>query len=376
MVTTNYPAKRYTGPKPWMDYDWLYDQYVIKDRRTLDIANEFGCKQNTIQCWLLKHGIKKEITTRHHEPKHQYERADYLRHNHIDLHKSMSEIARENGVSSSTIQANLKKNGIDYWRETPHTKFTDADIDLMVKLYIDCDMSANKLSEIFHTDHNTIIRQLRRRGIETRGIVAAQYAANGKKMHPDLLDKELLQSMHWDCGMSCKEIGSLYGVDAGTVRRQMHRIGLKTKTNAESKIGLMIGDKHPNWKGGLSSLNELLREYFHTNQAPVIAKRDSYTCQLCGATHTVLHVHHVRPFVEIVTEICDEHPNLNVDNPDDRQELYQIITSDSRFLDENNLITFCKDCHYYLIHDYTRKTISSQASYEEGSETIPKGSTS
>ena len=53
-------------------------------------------------------------------------------------------------------------------------------------------------------------------------------------------------------------------------------------------------------------------------------------------------------------------------------ELYDIITHDSRFLDEDNLITFCRDCHFFEIHNYDRKTISSQASSEEGSETIPE----
>lgn len=60
---------------------------------------------------------------------------------------------------------------------------------------------------------------------------------------------------------------------------------------------------------------------------------------------------------------------LNPNNVSDRLELYHIITKDKRFLDENNLITFCKDCHFYKIHNYN-KTISSQASQEEGSETI------
>ena len=55
----NYPKNRYTGPKPWKDREWLYQQYVVLDRSTEEIAQEYGCKQNTIQCWLLKHKIKK-----------------------------------------------------------------------------------------------------------------------------------------------------------------------------------------------------------------------------------------------------------------------------------------------------------------------------
>lgn len=368
----SYPKTRYTGPKPWMDKDWLYEQYVIKDRRTADIAAEFGCKPNTINCWLIKHNIKKEITTHHHEPKHQYELHDYLYEQHIVLHKSMAEIARENGVSGDTIRYNLKKNEITPWQTVPHTDFTDQEINSIVEMYCNQKMSANEISKRFDTDHGTIIRQLRNRGIETRGLVDAQYAANGTEMPEDLKDPELLYKLHWADGMSCKDIGQQYGVDAGTVRRQMNRIGVRTKTNAESKIGLMIGDKHPNWKGGITPLNLLLREFFHTNQVPKIAERDHYICQLCGKTHVPLHVHHIEGFSSIVSEICAEYPDLLPDNPKDRMTLYNIITHDQRFLDEDNLITFCRDCHFFKIHNYDRKTISSQASNEEGSETIPE----
>ena len=42
----------------------------------------------------------------------------------------------------------------------------------------------------------------------------------------------------------------------------------------------------------------------------------------------------------------------------------KIIISDKRFLDENNLITYCKNCHLYIIYGYD-KTIRSEASDEE-----------
>ena len=42
----------------------------------------------------------------------------------------------------------------------------------------------------------------------------------------------------------------------------MHDLGLKTRNTAESKVGVMVGNKHPNWKGGVTNLTPLLREYF------------------------------------------------------------------------------------------------------------------
>ena len=107
---------RYTGPKPWMNYEWLYHQYVELDRSTQEIADEFGCKQNTIQCWLLKHGIKKEIKTRKRKEVHQYQNKEYLYNEHIVKKRPISEIARENNVSEDTIRYQLEKHGIDHWR--------------------------------------------------------------------------------------------------------------------------------------------------------------------------------------------------------------------------------------------------------------------
>lgn len=33
---------------------------------------------------------------------------------------------------------------------------------------------------------------------------------------------------------------------------------------------------------------------------------------------------------------------------------WYIAINDKRFLDLNNLITYCKDCHYYKIHKYKK----------------------
>lgn len=361
-----------------MNKDWLYKEYIVKDRSSSEIAKEYGCTQNTIQCWLLKHGIKKQITTHNIVRNKPYQQYEFLYEQHIILNKSMATIARECGVSSDTIRANLKRCGINPQSHQHKTKYTEADEDLMIKLYCEDHISAYKIAMIFNTDHNTIIRHLSGRGIKIRDMQEAQFIANNKEIPDEFDDAELLRKLHWDDNMSCKDIGQMIGVDAGTIRRQMKRLGVPTKNVAQSKIGQLIGDKHPNWRGGITPLNLLLREYFHTNIAPVVAKRDGYTCQLCGKTHTILNVHHITSFSEIVSDIRSEHPDLDPNNVDDRIELYKIITADQRFLDESNLITFCKDCHYNLIHEWkfkNHKTISSQANKLEGSETIPKGST-
>lgn len=233
----------------------------------------------------------------------------------------------------------------------------------IIELYTQQNLSSVEIGQILNRGHATIQRVLRRRNVPLRSLSEAQFAKINKEPDIRLFDSEWLYKQHWELNKSCKDIGADLGVDADTVRRHMNKLGISTKTNSESKLGLMVGEIHPNWKGGITSLKNLLREYFQVNLAPIAAKRDNYTCQLCGKTHTILHIHHIIGFMDIVYEILSEHPDLDTNNSEDKQVLYNIITNDDRFNDINNLITYCKECHYYKIHQYQcKKTISSQAS--------------
>ena len=151
----NYPKQRYTGEKPWMNKDWLYEQYITLDRSSKDIADEYGCKQNTIQCWLLKHGIKKQITTHNITPKHEYETYEYLYDNFILKHKMISEIAQEANTTIDTITYHLKK--FNLWVRSKRNGYTKEEEDLMIKLYCEDKLSANQISKVFHTSHRVII---------------------------------------------------------------------------------------------------------------------------------------------------------------------------------------------------------------------------
>lgn len=75
------------------------------------------------------------------------------------------------------------------------------------------------------------------------------------------------------------------------------------------------------------------------------AKRDSYTCQKCGKTHTILNVHHKKHFADVVNDIIAEYPDIDYNNESGKIKMYDIISKDERFLDLDNLITLCKECH-------------------------------
>ena len=179
-------------------------------------------------------------------------------------------------------------------------KRTDVETEQkVIDLYFNENLSSVEIGKILNLVCKTVQRIIKRNGFETRTLSASQFAKINKEPDIRLFDKDWLQEQHLIKNKTCKDIGKELGVDAGTVRRHMKKLGISTKTNSESKVGLMVGENHPNWKGGISPLKLLLREYTQVNIAPMAAKRDNYTCQLCGKSHTVLHAHHIIPFNNI-----------------------------------------------------------------------------
>ena len=83
-------------------------------------------------------------------------------------------------------------------------------------------------------------------------------------------------------------------------------------------IGLLILDKNPNWKGGLSKLPYAFE--FTKELKESIRKRDNYTCQKCGIKQKLLTGYHKKLSIH---HIDYDKNNCSIDN----------------------LITLCKKCN-------------------------------
>lgn len=358
----NYPKHRYTGEHPWTNKDWLYKEYITKDKSTKEISTEYGCKANTIQCWLAKFGIKKELVHHHRRITKQYQTYEYLHEEYEIKQRSMRSIAIENDVSGDTIKRWLIKYSIPTNRFDEHILSDEQDAQIAA-LYVNDKLSPLNLAKMYECSIRAIKTALIRKGVSIRSHRESQYALLGKTIDDidqRIYDKDWLYTMHIVERKSVKEIAKMTGVQPITIYKQAHLFGIQTRNNSQSKVGLMVGEKHPNWKGGISPLNILLREYVQCNLNPIVAKRDAYTCQMCGATRACLNIHHKIPFSQIVQQIISEHPDLSV--LDNKQELYGIVVADCRFNDIDNLITYCKECHI-KIHNKHIKSISSQVNY-------------
>ena len=88
--------------------------------------------------------------------------------NHVELGKSIPELAAENNVSYDTIRYFLIKFGIEIQKVNQHKFKTEEEIKQIINLYCNEKKSANEISKMFGTSHSVIIRILKENNIEIR----------------------------------------------------------------------------------------------------------------------------------------------------------------------------------------------------------------
>lgn len=124
----------------------------------------------------------------------------------------------------------------------------------------------------------------------------------------------------WICECDCKKIVSID--ETSLEKGDTKSCGCLNKELASQRSYITFKnqkrEKHPQWKGGITDQNKLLRnsnEYEFWRKK--VFERDNYTCQCCGSKKNKLNSHHKYNF--------SEYPSL-------------------RF-DINNGITLCEQCH-------------------------------
>lgn len=91
-----------------------------------------------------------------------------------------------------------------------------------------------------------------------------------------------------------QEIADQFGIHRSAIRYQMRINGIPARDRSESRIGRMVGEKNPSWKGGVA-------DWDYAAGWKVIARkirdRDEWTCRSCGEQRKrwghYLHVHHI-----------------------------------------------------------------------------------
>jgi len=260
-------------------------------------------------------------------------------------------IAEQLGVGRKAVDRKIKELGLVRPRSMmSREQYDDSKDKRIVELY-NCGNSPNEIAEIVGLSRCSVKNHLKHCEIVLRDISNGLFLHNGKKFPEELKNYETLYDMYVVQRLSKKDIAETFNVAPSVINRCLKLYNIHVRGDSEAKFGLMKGETHPNWKGGRTSLYARLREFFGVHQTQEVLKRDHYKCQMCGSEHK-LQVHHIRHFKNIFEEILSEHKDLSL--KDNENELYDIITKDDRFNDLENLITYCKECHLYKVHNYKK----------------------
>lgn len=327
--------------------EYFIQEYLVNKKTREQLAKENGVSVATIKTHLYEKRVVRPPLIAENE----------LRRMYIDEKKTMKEIAKELGHDRNAVARAIKAYGIE--RENHYVQYNDTLDDEWISLYLDEGLSTFEIAKRFNCSHNTVKKHLRRCGIDIRDMSDAQRISHNLDILPcEVQDYDTMHALYVDQHLSLKDLGSKYDCAPHAIRKRLTKLGINIRSISEDMMGKYVGDKHPNWNGGITSLDMRLREYFETNLAPLCRKRDHFKCRMCGSKRN-LHCHHIVKFSTIVNNLVQQHPEL--DPVENVNELYDIIVHDPDFLSIDNLVTLCKDCHLYKVHGY-KKTISSQAS--------------
>ena len=312
--------------------EWLYEEYVIKNRSRSELAAECGLTLAGFKSVLVKYDIKKE---EFHVDPNEVARL-------LDDGKSVEDIMRVFDCGKTTIYRIMKKNNLHINYKPVYKEYDDSRDELMCSLYMD-GFSTTQIAKAMNLTHGSVLNHLNRCGVKVRSFVESQFNYRGKDVPKELYSYEDMYELYIVQKKNRNELGNMFGISPDAILTALKKLGIPVRNNSESKIGTRTGSQHHNWKGGITPLSLRVREFLQLHVNPVVLKRDNYTCQMCGDRGGKLHVHHIRPFKDIFWEIIHEHPELDITN--NQEDFYNIVVNDDRLLDLDNLITYCASCH-------------------------------
>lgn len=252
--------------------EWLYEEYIVKKKTAQKIADELNCNKKTILNNLKKFNILARTASESKLKNFdsiQYKNKEWLYQKYIIENKSIKEISKITLTSKRTTHQWL----------------------------ISFNIQTRKNDEI-----------------NIKNIESLKYK-----------NEKWLKEQYIDNNLSMIDISKLINVNIATVSRWLKKFNIQIRDKC-------MGENHPNWKGGISSLRDIIKKCFeYKNWRTEIFKKDNFTCVICQKKNVELNADHIKPFCIIIKE-----NNINsLEKALECKELWNL----------ENGRTLCVECH-------------------------------
>jgi hypothetical protein len=119
--------------------------------------------------------------------------------------------------------------------------------------------------------------------------------SKGLRFKQPTIPKNVLEDLYLNQKLSCLAIARRYGVAIKRISRYLKKYQIPTR--AFTTLGLLKGKDNPNWKGGISPEDSLIRASVEYRLWRLdVFEKDKYTCVLCGQKGGDLQADHIKPF--------------------------------------------------------------------------------
>ena len=113
-------------PRSTIDLQWLHREFEVNGRSLADMADEAGVTASTLRRQARRHHIG---DARRRASQETSIDLDWLRHEHVDNHRTLSDMAHEIGMATSSLRRQAVKHGIGAPQRRRRPPRRDATVD-------------------------------------------------------------------------------------------------------------------------------------------------------------------------------------------------------------------------------------------------------
>lgn len=152
---------------PWKNEELLRQKYWDEEMRISDIAEECGCSYHTVYYWMDKHGIERRGKNGSNKnAKHR--EADVLKRMYHEEKKTLQKIANDLDTTYSTIRHWMDKHGIERRGCGRGAGEAYRDKETLEELYVERGLSCAEIAEELNTIKQNVLRWLHKHDLPVR----------------------------------------------------------------------------------------------------------------------------------------------------------------------------------------------------------------